>query len=182
MSTTTRDDPALNEVGLSAWESIKEMIKALDCDYDRLEELREERDTYEPDTEVDEDGFEPDGAKPWPELWADDNPDEAEELAELEKVAGDCESEDEARQRIQEDALSVEIGGWWMPGNDPEPDQYRVLLTTGGPAVRIIGELDRGEPYSARLEVQDWSKPWTQYREADEDVLLSYARCFYYGD
>jgi hypothetical protein len=55
-------------------------------------------------------------------------------------------------------------------------------LTTGGPAVRIIGELDGGEVESARLEVQDWGTPWTEHCTTgdDNEALLSYARCFYF--
>ena len=181
MNTTTRDDPALEEVGASAWACIKEMVAALQCDYGRLEELRDERKNWEPEEPQDaEHQAELDEAD---ETWTTQNPDEAEELAELKAAAGECNSADEARERITEDPLSLELGGWWMPGNDPEPDQYRLLLSTGGPAVRIIGELGMlNEPSSARLEVQNWFKPWTVYPEADEDVLLDYARCFYYGD
>jgi hypothetical protein len=41
-----------------------------------------------------------------------------------------------------------------------------------------------GEPTRARLETQDWGTPWTEYRGAwggGADVLLAYARQFYYG-
>lgn len=93
---------------------------------------------------------------------------------------------EEALERIQEDALSVRIRyGWHAPGTSKlDTDcEYELLLATGGPAVRIIGDLDEhNEPCSARLEVQDWFLPWTVYAEASQDVLLSYARCFYYGE
>ena len=58
-----------------------------------------------------------------------------------------------------------------------------LLLTTGGPAVQIVGELDENqEPKNARLMVQDWFTPWTEYVEADHDVLLDYCRVFYFGE
>lgn len=59
-----------------------------------------------------------------------------------------CES---ARVRIHEDALSVRVRSDW---EDPSqfmrmvaPAEYEILLCTGGPACRIIGELsEHGEP------------------------------------
>ena len=47
--------------------------------------------------------------------------------------------------------------------------------------MRIVGEIDGEEASSARLEVQDWFTPWTEYVDADEDVLIAYASCFYFG-
>lgn len=113
---------------------------------------------------------------------------------------------DAAREAIEQDALSVEVrSGWMSPSdsNDTTPAEYKILLCWGGPAVRIIGELDEhGEPESARLEHQDWGTEWTEYKpssemepahsihladlrikadEAMRSVLLTYARQFYYG-
>ena len=43
---------------------------------------------------------------------------------------------EEARQAIQEDPLSVEVrSGWHAPGENSEPDEYNILLGTGGPAL-----------------------------------------------
>lgn len=101
---------------------------------------------------------------------------------------------DQARDRITEDALSVEVrSGWYAPGArdaDTKPAQYRILLCTGGPACQIVGELsEHGEPETARLQVQDWFTPWTDMRPLvgpdnydSESVLLEYARCFYFGE
>lgn len=161
----------LQDIGQSAYESIAEMVAALNVDYDRLEELREARDD--------------DGAceNATPEAWAAANPADAAELAELEKAAGECESREDAEQRIQEDPLSVEIrSGWYAVGATPEPEEYCILLSTGGPAVRIIGTLGAyNEPQDARLQVQDWFTPWADYNGANESVLLEYARQFYFG-
>ena len=89
------------------YESICELLDALEVDYDRLEELR--------------------GAE---EL--DD--DEREELTDLENSAGDCESEDDALTRIQEDPLSVEVrSSWTSPGEDMTAEDFNILLCTGGP-------------------------------------------------
>jgi hypothetical protein len=104
----------------------------------------------------------------------------------LRRAAGECESLKDAEQRIQADALSVEVrSGWVSVGyhEDMRPEEFCISLSTGGPATRIIGELnEHGEPTSARLQAQDWSTLWADYREADEEALLAYARCFYFGE
>lgn len=96
------------------------------------------------------------------------------------------EQREQGRERILEDALSVEVRSDWYTldeDSDRSPAEYCILLSTGGPATRIIGKLDRYcEPETARLEAQDWFQPWTEYRGGDQDVLLAYARCFYYGE
>jgi hypothetical protein len=99
--------------------------------------------------------------------------------------AGDDQARETAHEAIHQDALSVEVrGDWQSPGDTSQQHatEYRILLSTGGPATRISGELDQyGEPTTARLEAQDWFTPWTEYRDANEDVLLEYARVFYFG-
>lgn len=89
-----------------------------------------------------------------------------------------------ARAEIEEDALEVLVrSGWYSPGSEAgPPTQYKILLVTGGPAVRIIGELEEGSPSSCRLQVQGWLTPWTDYTPADEEVLLEYSNCFYFGE
>lgn len=94
---------------------------------------------------------------------------------------------DRARQAIEADALSIEVrSDWYNPGSmDATPAEYNILLGTGGPASRIIGELDEHcQPESAHFEYQDWFKPWTEARlsSSDEAVLLKYAQAFYFGN
>lgn len=101
-------------------------------------------------------------------------------------------SEDDARQRIEEDALSVEVRSDWYPASDSStshaPAEYRILLCTGGPAVQIVGDLDQYcEPAAAAIQYQDWFTPWTEWRGEDvpedaEEILLEYARCFWFGE
>lgn len=104
------------------------------------------------------------------------------------------------REEIQESPLSVQVrSGWYNisgPHNDidRQPAEYEILLCTGGPAVRITGELgDGNEPESAHLQVQDWFTEWTDYLPRVKgidgepapdwlDTLLAYARCFYFGE
>ena len=47
----------------------------------------------------------------------------------------------------------------------------------------IARDIDRWQqPETARLEYQDWFTPWTEYYQADENTLLEYAQCFYFGE
>ena len=93
--------------------------------------------------------------------------------------------EDQAMRAIEEDVLSVQVrSGWHAPGDTLEAAEYEILLCTGGPAARIVGDLDEyGYPDSARLEYQDWFTPWTKYicTGSDHDALMSYAQSQYYG-
>ena len=90
---------------------------------------------------------------------------------------------DAARQAIDETPLSIEVRGGWLPVGTYEPDMptdYRILLCTGGTAVRIVGWLDGyGNPETARLEYQDWFIPWTEF--TSDYVLLNFASMFFYG-
>jgi hypothetical protein len=99
------------------------------------------------------------------------------------------EEEREAAQiTIEEDPLSVEVrGDWHAPGGEgAKPSEFMILLCTGGPAVRIRGELDRhSEPEKSRIEYQDWFTPWQTLPDlSDEEnaALLDYCHQFYFGD
>ena len=89
---------------------------------------------------------------------------------------------------IQEDPLSVEVrSDWHTPGDTDanKPTEYNILLGTGGPAARIVGELSEyGEPVTAKFEYQDWFKPWTEadVTAAETETMLEYARHFYFGE
>jgi hypothetical protein len=94
---------------------------------------------------------------------------------------------EDAEQTIHEDALSVEVRTDWhsVGAEDDKPTEYRILLCTGGPACQIIGNLsEHGEPETARIQYQDWFTPWTDYRltSEQEEIVLTYARCFYFGE
>lgn len=86
---------------------------------------------------------------------------------------------------VQEYPLSIQVRSDWVtPGSEMEPNQYEILITTGGPGVRVVGDLGRcQEPETATLEVQGWFKPWTGgfQTEVDDEVLLNFASQFYYG-
>lgn len=106
-----------------------------------------------------------------------------EMIARLE--SDDDDAQEAAREEIQQSALSVQVrGGWRSLGEESTDDEYEILLTTGGPALRIVGDLDRGDVTSAALEWQDWGTPWTGLQlDGDEpDAVEAFARCFYFGE
>lgn len=121
-------------------------------------------------------------------------------LVEALREAGDDDDKREcARCDIMEYPLEVTVrSGWRAPGadRDAKPEEFCILLSTGGPASRIIGTLnEHGEPETARLEVQDWGTPWEDVsrdvfaselsfvdRVKIEPTLLAYAREFYFGE
>lgn len=191
----TTDDHARRQAA-AQYDSIREMVAALECDYDRLDELRDEQQSLTDELEELRDALEAarddapdDELRKAEEAEADKrceleqwDADNAEELRGLIAAAGECEDADDARQRIEEDALSVEVRSDWVsPGAEMTASEFCIVLCTGGPAARICGELDdNGEPRRAWLEYQDWGTPWTEYVGADQDTLLAYARCFVY--
>jgi len=103
-------------------------------------------------------------------------------------AAGNDEEREAAQTRIEEDPLSVEVRGAWQPvgGEGAKPVEFMILLCTGGPAVRIRGELDRySEPEKPRIEYQDWFTPWQNLSDVSDDqndALFEYCRLFYFAD
>lgn len=89
---------------------------------------------------------------------------------------------------MREAPLSVEIReGWHCPGEraSMEPTEFQILLSTGGPALRIMGELNHDQPARCWMEYQDWGTPWCRYfsRSAERaTALLWFAGLFYYGE
>ena len=112
-------------------------------------------------------------------------------------------AQDSARDAITESVLSVEVRSPWYNPSDHEgqsPAEYRILLTTGGPALQLTGALsEHGEPETAELQMQDWGVPWQAWepllfnptmslderiaaRNGYRETLLTFARCFYFGE
>ena len=97
-------------------------------------------------------------------------------------------------QEIDEMPLSIDVrSAWYTPGATAAaryPIEFAILLTTGGPALRVWGGLsEHGEPESAQLQMQDWGVPWREVwpcevAEMDEarEALLWFAQRFYFGD
>lgn len=97
------------------------------------------------------------------------------------EAEGDQSAMEDALQRIHEAPLSVQVrSGWRSVGAELDaPEEYEILLSTGGPALRITGRLTSfGEPTSWYLQWQDWGTPWTEYvalSEAEDDALRDFA-------
>ena len=88
-----------------------------------------------------------------------------------------------ALDEMQNAALELKVSGSWVPGCTPTAESYMILLSTGGPALRLVGDLNEyQEPVTARLEWQDWGTPWTPYHDANESDLLIFASQFYFGE
>ena len=117
--------------------------------------------------------------------WDKENAEELRELTEAATIDGELQTDSEAAiERIYEAPLSVEVrSGWYPPGDDaPAPEEFCILLSTGGPALRIRGDLDeRGQPTRAWLEYQDWGTPWTQFYKVEQSTLLTFASQMYFG-
>jgi hypothetical protein len=182
MSTEDKNERARQQA-MSQYQSLVEMVRALDEDTYREdfvaamtaeEKLKYMREDLDWDDERIED--------------ADDD-DIAQAIADGDEPDDYRFDEDEARQTIQEDALSVEVRSpWYSPcasEEDRKPDEFQILLCTGGPAVKIEGDLDHhGQPVRARLLCQDWFTSWEEVLDPtiDREVLLAYCREFYFGE
>lgn len=162
-------------------ESIRALVAAVEVDYDRLEELREES------LELRQMCIQIGASKSAHDALTIFEVENGDELRQLEEATGygECESQDDAIERIRDDALSVEVrSDWYTVGGTSEPSEFRIVLCTGGPHVQIVGELFRGEPSSARLEYSDWGTGMTERvnQEGDQEALLTYASQFYFGE
>lgn len=155
MKTEETDHARQNANGWA--ETIDEYIAALDMDWDRYDELKESEELTK---------------------------EEAEELEELKGIAGEFESQEDVLERIYESPLEISVRtSWHLPGSDEKPDEFMILLSTGGPALRIVGDLDEhGQPSRPRLQYQGWGTPWTETFDVDIDNLQRFCKCFYFGD
>ena len=112
--------------------------------------------------------------------WMDDL---REKFAALDKAndAGDYTTADSLADELYELPLSIDVRcASWTSYNwteTLEPDEYQILLTWGGPAARITGDLADREPETARLEHQDWGTEWTALDtdDADAGILRRFA-------
>lgn len=164
------------------YQSIVTMLAALNCDFDRLQELQDEREELADEV----DGVNTASAYGLEKeceaiaaltQWDEKN---AKELKILAHEAAEYTDADEVCEALQNDPLSVEFrSGWTSYGDTATPEEFRILLCTGGPAVQIRGELDQhGEPYRAWVEYQDWGTAWTQFFDVDQKTLLAYCQEF----
>lgn len=106
-----------------------------------------------------------------------------EHIADLMRRLNAASDSEEIRDEVYETPLSVTVRSGWhtlssFADGNLTPQEYEILLCTGGPAVRIRGNVNGfGEPEDARLECQDWGTPWTLYTaRVDHSILLDFAR------
>ena len=105
--------------------------------------------------------------------------------------------EDEIREQAQDEALSVEFRSGWHSSVDDDivPEEFKILLSTGGPACQIIGKLDQyRQPTDIEIQYQDWGTPWeplqlnSHYADkspnitSDYEALEWFCNCFYFGE
>ena len=93
-----------------------------------------------------------------------------EDMVERLRCTEGCTGEDDIHEEIIEDPVSVETH-----------KSYEIMLCWGGPAVRIVGNLDKHtQPETAALQYQDWFTPWTNYplNNVETDTLIAYASEF----
>lgn len=101
----------------------------------------------------------------------------------------DWEQREDIELTIQEDALEILVrDDWRRPSAEPvltdTPTEFLILLSTGGPAVRVTGSLDINcLPSNVQLEHQDWFEVWQQYPLSPSDyrAVLEYASQHYFG-
>tara|TARA_X000001388_G_scaffold64059_1_gene50124 strand:+ start:160 stop:579 length:420 start_codon:yes stop_codon:yes gene_type:complete len=93
---------------------------------------------------------------------------------------------EQIKESINNSALSVEFRSGWSTNFDQlEIEEFKILLTWGGPALRVIGELDQYKQCeNIKLQFQDWGTLWTDYEltEKEEESLNWFCNCFYFGD
>lgn len=91
---------------------------------------------------------------------------------------------EELRERIDEWArewpLSVEYrcSEWQLSVTGCEADEFRILISWGGPAVAVFGDIScSGYPSDPELKGQDWGTPWEAV-DCDSDALQWFCELF----
>lgn len=89
-------------------------------------------------------------------------------------------------EEMQEWPLEVSVrSDWHAPGTESTASEFLILLSTGGPALRIIGDLNSySEPENPKLQWQDWGTPWTDLPMTDEETeaVQTFCQQFYFGE
>ena len=122
-----------------------------------------------------------------------------EKYEQIDKDGYDADDDEHGYKWAVQQPLSVLVkSGWTEVGKPMHAYEFELLMGTGGPAVRITGDLDEmyePEANSIRLEVQNWFRPWVALTlmdnvgDADPIKLADHRRAalhwfasnFYYG-
>jgi len=93
---------------------------------------------------------------------------------------------EQIKESILNSALSVEFrSGWTSNPNELEIEEFKILLTWGGPALRVIGDLNQyKELENIKMQFQDWGTCWTDFEitENQQEALNWFCNCFYFGE
>ena len=91
---------------------------------------------------------------------------------------------EDVTEHARELPLSVLVrSDWHQVGSESTHSEFEILLSTGGPAVRVLGDLDSYlEPYRPGLQFSDWGVDWTDHPESNVAALLWFAGLFYFGE
>lgn len=161
---------------------IVQMVAALNVDYDHMDTLWHELEEVHGGAVTSLDFM------AWCQDQLDSNQSTFEEtikeFLELREAAGDCESQDEAQQQVQEDPLCIDVREPWHSIGEEgvTPDQFRIVLCTGGPHVEIQGDLDdHMQPDRVRIIYKDWGSNGELF-DFDRDAVLRYCQQFYFGE
>ena len=104
---------------------------------------------------------------------------------QLFEKSNDYNQQNELRESILNSPLSVQFRSGWHSSVDDDivPEEFKILLSWGGPALRVIGELDDYGPVNPKLQFQDWGTPWTDFEitEDQQKALNWFCNCFYFG-
>ena len=93
-------------------------------------------------------------------------------------------SQDELRENVLNSALSIQFRSDCETFEENfKAKEFKILLSWGGPALRVIGELDDYGPVNPKLQYQDWGTPWTDFEitEDQQEALNWFCNCFYFG-
>ena len=93
-------------------------------------------------------------------------------------------SQDELRENVLNSALSIQFRSDWESFEENfKAKEFKILLSWGGPALRVIGELDDYGPVNPKLQYQDWGTPWIDFEitEDQQKALNWFCNCFYFG-
>lgn len=177
-------EPTPSQARQEAIDTVKHihaLITASQVDFDRIEELVDERAAWleENPGRFLEPNDPRDGGR-----WYLANPDEAEELDELRLQAGKFTSQEDALEQIREMPLSVLVRSTWQElGQVLTQAEYRITLTAGGPSCWLQGDIDADGTLgnTVRVRYSDWSEVGELFDITDEqrDSLRDFVRYFF---
>jgi hypothetical protein len=80
------------------------------------------------------------------------------------------------KERVQEMPLSLLFRtGWFRTCEEAETAEFELLLSTGGPALRIIGDVLNDWLVRPVMQMQDWGTRWGDvYTDEQDDRALAW--------